>query len=983
MGDHSRYPTTPIATAVTDTLRALCICVPVAAFVAVPVAFAQPSAPASLTVDIPAQPLAQALDAFSGQTGFQLVYLSGVVQNQVSHATPAGLNAQEALRRLLQGTGLHFKYLTPNSVRILGAAPPRKPTSGEEQPNEIIVTANRRRESLQDVPITIQVLTGDKLAKRNATTFDDLVSYLPGVVAHGVGPSQNNIYVRGLGTGEYSNQAAGSNGSFPNVAVYLDEQSAQLPGRNLDIYAADLERIEVLEGPQGTLFGAGAQAGVLRYITNKPKIDVTEAAVNAGFATTAHGAQSYSLDAVLNIPVIPEKLAVRAVIYNERRGGYIDNIPATFARSAGDVSIGYYAHAAGQVPANSVVINNNSLVARNINPVTYQGIRVGVLYQLTEDWNALLTQSYQGIDADGVFAEAATDSLGRPQPDLTVQLFNPSYNEDRFENTAITLEGRVRALQLVYAGAYLVRNVEQQQDYTNYARGGVYVDYYQCVNPGSTPATAQCFTPSATWRDVQRNTHLSQELRLSTPDDWRIRAVGGLFYENYRIHDQGDWFYLTALPYFNPIGPPTGYYTLNGQAACICGTGDTFHNGGVTSNNPNVRPPGDAFFNDITRGYQQEAAYTSVDFEIIPHRLTLTAGTRYFRNNVSEVGSFAGSFGCQLIKNPTAPDPCLNREFLNLDAEKLEHTFSGFRSRANVSWRAGDDALLYYTWSQGFRSGGFNRGLGTSGLSPLYPGPGSWQAQARSYGAWEPPTLFAPDILINNELGWKTSWFGQRLQWNGDIYRENWNHAQIGAVDTTVLGSAVINGGNYRIRGVETSGTALVSTGLTFEVGAAWNHSALVKEASFYWPGGMPIDFTTLQTANQQPLANPTGTLGSPLAGAPAFQGNVRARYEVNFDDFNAFAQIGAIHQSQSLATTDRLTRDLQGRSIAYELPSFTTYDGAIGIGRGPWLTQIYGVNLTDKRAQLYANYSLYYEAVTVNRPRTVGLRFGYKFRNN
>ena len=78
-------------------------------------------------------------------------------------------------------------------------------------------------------------------------------------------------------------------GIFPNVAVYLDEQSAQLPGRNLDIYAADIDRIELLEGPQGTLFGAGAEAGVLRYITNKPKLDVTEATVNAGYATTAHG----------------------------------------------------------------------------------------------------------------------------------------------------------------------------------------------------------------------------------------------------------------------------------------------------------------------------------------------------------------------------------------------------------------------------------------------------------------------------------------------------------------------------------------------------------------------------------------------------------------------------------------------------------------------------------------------------------------------
>ena len=412
----------------------------------------------------------------------------------------------------------------------------------------MIVTANRREENLQNVPMTIQVLTGATLAKLNVTTFDDFVKYLPAVTAHGVGPGQNNIYVRGLGTAVLGHTGVGFLGIFPNVAVYLDEQSAQLPSRNLDIYAADLERIEILEGPQGTLFGAGAQAGVVRYITNKPKLNVTEAMVNAGYATTAHGDQSSNVDATLNIPLIADTLAVRGVIYNEKRGGYIDNIPATFARAATDLGI-HYANAAGQVPANSVVINNFNVVANDINPVTYTGMRVEALYRFNEAWNALLAQSYQNMEADGVFAEMAANSLGEPQPDLSVQLFNPSYDKDRFENTALTINGRIGALKLLYAGAYLVRNVEQVQDYTNYARGP-YVDYYQCVNPGPTPATAQCFTPSSTWHDVERNTHQSHELRVSTPGDGRIRGIGGLFYENYQIQDQVDWFYLSALPYF-------------------------------------------------------------------------------------------------------------------------------------------------------------------------------------------------------------------------------------------------------------------------------------------------------------------------------------------------------------------------------------------------------------------------------------------------
>jgi hypothetical protein len=201
-----------------------------------------------------------------------------------------------------------------------GSKAPRSSASADSI-GEVIVTAQRRVENIQNVPITIQALTSETLKELNVSTIDDAIKYLPNVTASGSGPGQNELIIRGLATSETGNQGEGTTGSFPNVAVYLDDQSAQLPGRNLDIYAADLERIEVLEGPQGTLFGAGAQAGVIRYITNKPKIDVTEANVNAGFATTAHGDQSGNLDAMLNVPVIPDTLALRAVIYDDARGG--------------------------------------------------------------------------------------------------------------------------------------------------------------------------------------------------------------------------------------------------------------------------------------------------------------------------------------------------------------------------------------------------------------------------------------------------------------------------------------------------------------------------------------------------------------------------------------------------------------------------------------------------------------------------------------
>ena len=138
---------------------------------------------------------------------------------------------------------------------------------------EVTVTAQRRTEKMQDVPISMTALTEQTLQDINVSTFDDYIKTLPNVTSASNGPGQNEVFMRGLSAGSQASQGSSSTGLWPNVAIYLDNQSAQLPNRNLDIYAADLNRIEVLEGPQGTLFGAGAEAGVIRYITNEPKLN--------------------------------------------------------------------------------------------------------------------------------------------------------------------------------------------------------------------------------------------------------------------------------------------------------------------------------------------------------------------------------------------------------------------------------------------------------------------------------------------------------------------------------------------------------------------------------------------------------------------------------------------------------------------------------------------------------------------------------------
>jgi outer membrane receptor protein involved in Fe transport len=821
--------------------------------------------------------------------------------------------------------------------------------TGAGQLAEVTVTAERRTENLQDVPITIQALTSETLKELSVTTFDDFVKYLPNVTTAGYGPGQDLIFMRGLSTGALGTQGSGTDANFPNVAVYLDDQSAQMPYRNLDIYAVDLERVEVLEGPQGTLFGAGAQAGVVRYITNKPNLDKVEGNVNAGFGYTSHGDPNSNVDATLNLPLIPGTLAVRGVIYDDNRGGYINDVPGTFTRQNSDLGIRY---AGGTVPTNPASINqisNASQVANAINPVTYQGLRLSGLWKINDDWNALITQSFQEMNAQGVFYQEPFSTDGVKLPDLSVTTFNPSYDKDKFENTAWTLNGQIGVLKAVYTGGYLVRKVDAQQDYTAYTRG-VYADYYQCYKgakaANGTYPNAYCDTPSAYWHNTQTNTHQSHEIRLSTPDDWRARAIVGGFWEDFKVEDNTDWFYK-SLP----------ACTVNGQTGCIT---DINPEPGSTIIQPGLRPDNESYFDDITRGYRQFAFYTSADFDIIPKTLILTAGTRYYDFRNTERGSAVSSFDCL---NYGAP-PCLPEDGHNENALGLNSTYAGFKSRANLTWHIDQDIMVYYTWSQGFRPGGFNRVANGPYLG----------------GSYVTPQGFAPDTLTNNEIGWKTEWLDHRLLVNGAIYRENWNNVQLQFFDPGATGnlSFVANGANYRVNGVELQLVARVVPGLTVQGSGSWNSSAQTN--SPYLIGNVPGN------ANfGKPLlsaANPYGPEGSPLANSPPFDVNLRVRYETNINDYLGFVQIGGTRIGHSYNTTGNVPAIASGEVTTqrFDQPAYSTWDMSVGVSKDAWNVQVVGQNLSDTRGPTFISAAEAIETQTVLRPRTVGMKLGYKF---
>jgi len=885
--------------------------------------------------------------------------------------------------------------LSGSSAGITYAATAAVDESSSEGIAEIIVTAQRRSENMQDVPIQIQALTGETLTQLHVTTFDDYIKYLPNVTSANNGPGQNEVFMRGLSAGSQPSQGSGSTGLWPNVAIYLDNQSGQLPGRNLDIYAADLNRIEVLEGPQGTLFGAGAEAGVIRYITNEPKLDVTEANVQAGYGVTAHGDPNADLTAVLNLPLIPGTMALRGVIYNDRRGGYIDNVPATFTRKNTDIGMHYanYPAVNGKcpdglpnsgscVPPGSAVINNASVTGNAINPVTYQGMRIEALYKFNDDWNALISQSYQDMNSQGVFYQQPNASDGAALNPLEVTLFNPSFDKDRFESTAWTVNGKFGDLKAVYTGGYLVRKVEQTGDYTNYARG-VYADYYQCFGPGTgynSTLTPTCFSPKSAWHSVERNTHQQHEFRLSTPDEWRVRGIAGAFWENNTLYDQTGWDYKTV-----PSCTSNGAAGTPGNDGCFADIGTV---PGTTVVNPGVQGSNTSFYQDTVRTTKQTAFFVSFDVDLIPKVLTATLGTRHFRFDNSSEGSVTGSFFCFQGGAPATGCHVTNYgnpffSAYNLNNPRLADTESGFKSRGNLTWHVTPDVMVYYTYSQGFRPGGFNQ----NGNSP----------HAFTLGGvpqYFNPTSYSSDRLANNEIGWKTEFLNHRLQWNGAVYRENWDDVQVAFFNPGVTGNVFYNtnGQNFIIKGVETSLVGRVTNELTLQGAASWNQSRQTNAPILFNNNPASPDFGKQITfgcnsfiLNCNQVTNPFGAIGSPSANAPPIQFSLRARYEWSIAGYAPFVQIAASHSGHSFTQAGSNPSIAQAGGIntgrlRFENPAYTTYDASIGVAKDAWYVNVYGENLSNSNASVFVSTDQFIVAQTPLRPRVLGASIGFKF---
>jgi iron complex outermembrane recepter protein len=876
-------------------------------------------------------------------------------------------------------------------------------TSDTDTIQEITVTAQRRSESIQNVPITIQAVTGDQLKQLNVTTFDDLLKYTPNVTFSGNGPGTGNIFMRGLSSGGSGNQSQSTTAPFPNVALYLDDQSMQFPARNNDVYMVDMERVEVLEGPQGTLFGGGAQAGAIRYITNKPKLGVVEGDVNAGYGVTAGGDPNNNLNATLNLP-FGDKIALRATIFSDHRGGYISNVPGTLQVPAIQAPPAPY-------PPGNPIANNSQLLGNNLNTADYGGARLSALFQINDDWNVLVQQNYQNFKADGYFTDEPVAPDGAHLSPYQIEAFTPAFDKDHYESTAWTLNGKTGdigsfgALRMVYTGSYLVRHIDQQGDYSNYltSRHG---SYYSCSGAGAgyyyfrSKKPTSCYAPVGSWRDQVENDHQSHEFRIQSSDDNRLRGLVGAYWEKFNIKDDMNFNYM-PIPQCTPANLAI---SVAGGPDCAEAVGPV---PGFYATDPSLRTGSNtAFGEDVQRGYKQLAFFGSFDFDIVPKVLTLTYGIRHFKYDEYEEGSeyYSATSSILNVANGTPYGAKGAAAYgFGINLHKSE---SGNKQRANVTWHVTPDVLAYYTYSQGFRPGGFNRtGTNLDGSVITYKAVAPYSSAITHSDQLLKPVGYHSDSLLNNEVGFKSEFFEHHVQANVSLYKMDWSGVQLPLFDPSHLGNTTfdVNGPTYEVKGVELQLVAKVLEGLTIQGSSSWNSSNQTNAPCLQSSGNVGSSKLAnnptpkgqcITQINGLPYNNPYGVLGTSPAFSPAMEFNLRARYDLSIFDYKSFVSIGGNHIGSqrnepasfpdgNLETTAGgcLVNGIPNTTLCkYVMPGYTTYDAAIGISKDSWTAQITGNNITNSDASTHTASNQFIKTEVPLRPRVITVQLGYKF---
>jgi outer membrane receptor protein involved in Fe transport len=535
------------------------------------------------------------------------------------------------------------------------------PTHGIE---EVIVTAQKRSQSQQKVPMSVEVLDSRKLAQLQVNEFQDYIKYLPSVTTQTAGPNQTSIYMRGVSSGDNANHS----GPLPTVGTYFDEFPTTTIGGNLDIHIYDTARIEALPGPQGTLFGASSESGTLRVISNPPNPAKFEAGYDLQGNVVDHGGLGGVAEGFVNIP-ITDHVAIRLVGFDEHDAGYIDNIYGTRSFAT---STSLYGPAVG-------TINNSQYVKNDFNPYDTVGGRASLRVELPDGWTITPATMFQDQRANGTFFYAPSEGY------LDVQRFQPDTDHDKWIQSGVTVQGKVGNFDLTYAGGFFVRDLVTQSDYTDYS---IYYDavygsgaFWQGANGQPLPHPQQ---------EIQGKDHFtkeSNELRLASPSGDRLRLIVGGFQEvqQHRIIQD---------------------YQIQGFAPALAVPGW----------------PNTIWLTDQLRTDRDEAVFGELSYDVLPD-LTLTGGVRpyWYRNSLIGFFGFSEAYdaltGYDAGEGATGQNCKAGLTFDEAPCVDLNKTVSGNGEthKINATYRIDSDKLVYFTYSTGYRPGGVNRNANFGG----------------------------------------------------------------------------------------------------------------------------------------------------------------------------------------------------------------------------------------------------------------------------
>jgi outer membrane receptor protein involved in Fe transport len=817
------------------------------------------------------------------------------------------------------------------SLGILGtvaAIVPQNAESQDRQIEEVVVSATKKDESASDIPVTVTALTEETLREMNVSNFDEYIEYLPNVTSGGRGPGQSTIFIRGLAVDPVNVFLSAAQGSSPNVALYLDEQPVQVPGRNLDVYVADMERIEVLPGPQGTLFGASSQAGTVRLITNKPNFEAQEGGFNASLFGTQKGSLSSSFDAFLNVP-LSDTWAIRGVLYNSNSGGYIDNVAGTW----NSVGKGSFAGFDKVDPATGTMYtdsDNTNLVEEDFNEATYEGFRISSAHDINDDWDMLITHMNQTIEADGVW------DFDPEVGDLQVQRFAPDSLEDTFSQTSLTLEGRMGKLDVVYTGSVLEREAEQTVDYSGYVNAGAYMPYYTC-NYTSTANATICGSGVVDLYLLDDNERTTHEFRVSSNElsELPFSYTAGVFIEESVLKTENDYGYNGFLE-----AHPSVAYDSNGNTVANTVVP------GIYSNNGRARAPQYRFFNDLKRTDEQTAFFAELTFPVT-EKLDFLIGARNYDLDIDYVGQ--SKFGGIAVGNS-------GRDYNSSGGHTDQPlNMSDTITKFTASYKVDEDTLVYFTQSEGYRPGGYNRGGGlTNSCAKLastadgYCGEGSGD----NFRA-NPTTTFESDEVLNTEIGIKTILADGTVRLNATYYNVEWTDIQVSQFDPANISILTF---------VENAADADISG---FEADLLWYPTDTLTIAA-------AISLNDTEITNDVSKTVPIVDIGSALPLSPERQYNIRLRKDGTFKGMDSYTQVAY------KSATDTYNSFESAKVLGQ--PEYHVLDLAFGFTVNETDVEFFIRNATDERANLYYNDQDDIPRITTNRPRNMGVRVARKF---